>query len=268
MTEGSIEDARATIADLRGQVRRGRAARARQQKELELLREATRYPFGDSLPPEVDEIATRVKEERLTYLDQANLRALATLVREAERSGREGSIIEAGTALGGSAIVLAAAKAPERPMRVYDVFGMIPQPSERDPEEVHERYRQISDGSSTGLGGDVYYGYREDLLGEVRSSFARMGVPCERHAVELVPGLFEDTIHVDGPVALAHLDGDWYDSTMVCLERIAPHVVRGGRIVLDDYYYWDGSREATQDFFAQRADFRIEHRAKAHVVRL
>ena len=51
-------------------------------------------------------------------------------------------------------------------------------------------------------------------------------------------------------------------------ERIAPHVVRGGRIVLDDYYYWDGSREATQDFFAERPDFRIEHRAKAHVVRL
>ena len=37
-----------------------------------------------------------------------------------------------------------------------------------------------------------------------------------------VKGLFENTIDLDEPVAFAHLDGDWYDSTMICLERIGP----------------------------------------------
>ena len=262
------EDLRRELSRLRGRLTRSDEQRERMTAELELLRAATRYPFGDDLPESVEEVVARVRQERLTYLRAEDLRALAALVGEIERSGREGQIIEAGTALGGSAIVLAAAKSRERPMAVYDVFGMIPEPSERDPEAVHARYRQIVSGRSSGIGDDTYYGYREDLLGEVYASFDRLGVAAPEHRVELVAGLFEDTLHVEGPVALAHLDGDWYDSTMVCLERIAPHVVRGGRIVLDDYYYWDGSREATQDFFAERPDFRIEHRAKAHVVRL
>ena len=48
-------------------------------------------------------------------------------------------------------------------------------------------------------------------------SFARLGVPVETHNVELIRGLFSDTMTLDEPVALAHLDGDWYESTMTCL---------------------------------------------------
>ena len=48
----------------------------------------------------------------------------------------------------------------------------------------------------------------------------------------LIQGLFQDTLQLDEPVALAHLDGDWYESTMTCLTRIAPLLVPGGRIVL------------------------------------
>ena len=86
-------------------------------------------------------------------------------------------MIEAGTALGGSAIVMAAAKAPERPMKVYDVFGMIPAPGEQDGDDVHERYATIAAGDARGVGGETYYGYRDDLQGEVTASFARLGVP-------------------------------------------------------------------------------------------
>ena len=68
-------------------------------------------------------------------------------------------------------------------------------------------------------------------------------MPVGEHNVELVRGLFEDTIDLDEPVAFAHLDGDWYESTMTCLERIAPLLVPGGRIVLDDYYTWSGCRD-------------------------
>jgi len=40
-----------------------------------------------------------------------------------------------------------------------------------------------------------------------------------------------------------------------------------GRLVLDDYYFWSGCREATNDYFAQRSGYRLEHRSKLHVVR-
>ena len=62
------------------------------------------------------------------------------------------------------------------------------------------------------------------------------------------PGEVEDTLVVDAPIALAHVDVDWYDPVMTCLERIAPHLSVGGIIVLDDYFDWSGCRKATDDF--------------------
>ena len=153
-------------------------------------------------------------------------------------------------------------------MKVYDVFGMIPPPSEHDGADVHARYEKISGGEARGPGGETYYGYRDDLLGEVTASFARHGVPVGERNVELIQGLFQDTIELDEPVALAHLDGDWYESTMVCLERIAPLLVPGGRIVLDDYWAWSGCRAAVDDYTAGRADLHVERRAKVQIVRI
>ena len=118
------------------------------------------------------------------------------------------------------------------------------------------------------MGGETYYGYRNDLFSEVTASFARHSVPVEHNDVELVQGLFQDTIDIDEPVAFAHLDGDWYESTMTCLERISPLLVSGGRLVLDDYYAWSGCRTAVEEYFADRPGYLVERRTKVHVVRL
>src|SRR3954465_13996416 len=219
------------------------------------------------LPEDVETAIARVREEHLTYLKPDNLRELANSVLDVEKQGLDGLLIEAGTARGGSAIVMAAAKAPERPLKVYDVFGMIPPPSEQDGADVHERYAKITAGGARGPGGQTYYGYRDDLYAEVTESFSRLGVPAQERSVKLIKGLFEDTIEGDDPVALAHLDGDWHESTMTCLERIAPRLVPGGRIVLDDYYQWSGCRTAVDEYFKDRDGFRLERRAKLHVVR-
>ena len=48
-------------------------------------------------------------------------------------------------------------------MKVYDVFGMIPPPGEHDGADVHERYAKIAAGDARGVGGETYYGYRDDL---------------------------------------------------------------------------------------------------------
>ncbi|NPC97803.1 TylF/MycF/NovP-related O-methyltransferase [Nocardioides sp. zg-DK7169] len=220
------------------------------------------------LPEDVERTIRQVTEEKLSFLGEHHLRNLATVVRDIEAAGIPGVLLETGTARGGSAIVIAAAKAAERPLKVYDVFDTIPPPGEQDGEDVHERYRTIAAGEARGLDGEVYYGYREDLHGEVRESFARLGCPVEEHAVDLVKGLFEDTVRPDGPVAFAHLDGDWYDSTMVCLERIVPRLSVGGRLVIDDYYNWSGCQRAVHDYFEGREGFELLQRAKLHVVRL
>jgi predicted O-methyltransferase YrrM len=258
--------ARAAAPEVFAELRATRRKLKRARAELRDAR-AELAAAAFALPPELEETIARVRSEHLTYLKPDGLRALAAGVREAETQQRPGLVIEAGTALGGSAIVMAAAKSPERPMKVYDVFGMIPAPGEQDGEDVHARYEQIAGGKAKGVGGATYYGYRDDLYETVTESFTRLGVPAAEHHVELIRGLFQDTIDLDEPVAFAHLDGDWYESTMTCLERIAPLLAPGGRIVLDDYYKWSGCRTAVDEYFADRPGFRLEHGPKLHVVR-
>jgi hypothetical protein len=263
-----VRRARARNRALRRRLDKTTSRLESQRAELARLREWSLDVFPDRpVPDRLTAAAGAIRDEGLTFLTPDQLRSLISCVLEVEEAGREGILIEAGTARGGSAIAMALAKSPERELRVYDVFGMIPAPSDRDGADVVRRYETIASGKASTRDGSVYYGYREDLLGEVRESFARHHVPVEENRVSLVEGLFQDTVTGDEPVALAHLDGDWYDSTMTCLERIAPRLVVGGRLVIDDYYSWSGCRRAVDDYFADRPGYRVEFRAKVHVVR-
>jgi predicted O-methyltransferase YrrM len=219
------------------------------RKLLELFHTST-------LPPPLAEVAGRVRRQGLTYLSPAKLDKLGNAVLEVERRAIPGAILEAGCALGGSAILIAAARAQSRPLRVYDVFGMIPPPGERDDADVHDRYKVIASGKSRGLKGNRYYGYETDLSRRVKGNFESAGFDLERDHIEMIVGKVEDTLVVDGPIALAHVDVDWYDPVMTCLERVAPHLSVGGIIVLDDYFDWSGCRKATDDFL-KRTPFRF-----------
>ena len=111
MAEGErvarIKRLRARVADQKERIEALRA-------ELALSRGSVRDVDPDlPLPPEVTQVVEAVLAENLTYLTPDNLSALARLVVRTERLGLEGLILEAGTALGGSAIAMAAAKDPQ-----------------------------------------------------------------------------------------------------------------------------------------------------------
>lgn len=252
-----LQESRAKTAAVRRQLKKAKSDLA----AAELAVDTRQFPDA------VDQTIRGVRADHLTFLRPNALRDLAAATLDVERNALDGLIVETGTALGGSAIVMASAKSRSRPMKVYDVFGMIPEPGEKDGEDVRERYRTIASGQAKGRAGETYYGYRDNLYDEVTESFTRHGFPTEEHHVELIQGLFSDTIDLDEPVALAHLDGDWYDSTMICLERLAPLLVPGGRIILDDYDMWSGCRTAVDDYFRDREGFRFEQHARLHVVR-
>lgn len=229
-----------------------------------IRRAARRLLSGRDLPA----IVRSVRADGLTYLDEDALSDLYELVQALEARQTPGTLIEAGCALGGSAIVLAAAKSPTRPLLIYDVFGMIPPPSEADGDDVRARYAEIESGRSMGLAGHRYYGYEEDLLGVVQRNFHQHGVGAAANSVEFIQGLFADTLHPAAPVALAHIDGDWYESVITCLERIVPCLIRGGVLVIDDYDHWSGCKRAVDTYFDDKRDhFEFIRRSRLHVVR-
>jgi hypothetical protein len=221
------------------------------------------------LHPGVFRRMTGVVRAHRTYLEYAALLDLADAAQRVEAKQIPGDLIEAGCALGGSAIVLAAAKRKERPLQVFDTFERIPPPGAHDDADVHERFRAIEAGQAKGIAGDTYYGYRADLLADVRAAFAAQEVPVDEHHVALVPGLFEATLQPSAQVALAHIDCDWYDSVMTCLTRIVPALPIGGRLIIDDYDAWSGCRKAIDAYFAdKRTQFAFERHARLHIVRL
>ncbi len=206
------------------------------------------------LPPADRELILALRRENLTYLTTDRLASIVETWREIEKQGLEGIAIEAGCALGGSSILIARSKAPARKFYVHDVFEMIPPPGEKDGEDVKQRYETIAHGEARGLGGEKYYGYEENLIEKVRANLARHGVTEAGQSVFLVKGLVQDTLLGDEPVVFAHIDVDWYDPVMTCLQRIIPRLTVGGSLILDDYHAWSGCRKATDEYFAGKSE--------------
>jgi len=209
-----------------------------------------------------------LKSSRLTYLSNHKLAHLLTTSYNLDKNQIPGCLIEAGCALGGSAILLAKTKKSLRSMRVYDVFGMIPPPTEDDTHDVHDRYKEIVSGHSLGLGNDKYYGYEENLYQKVVNNFTSYGVIPQTGDVELMQGLVQDTLIVNDSVAMAHIDVDWYAPVMTCLERIYPKLSVGGVIILDDYNSWGGCKKAADDFLRRvKGTFEIDYPARTLTIK-
>ena len=216
------------------------------------------------LPP----IAMRVMRDHLSFLGERALAELHEEVRIADATGRPGILVEAGCALGGSALVMADAKARPRELRIHDVFGFPPPPCERDGPDVHERWAEIASGNSPGIAGDVYYGYQPDLLAKVVATFRRYGFQPAEQRIEFVEGMLQDRLRLSEPVAVAHIDCDRYDSVRTCLDRIGPNLPAGGVMIIDDYHSKSGCRIAVDEFLAAGGDqYRIVEKSRLHIIR-
>jgi asparagine synthase (glutamine-hydrolysing) len=200
--------------------------------------------------------ARRVRRQHLTYLSAERLLNLQRCARELDRARVPGDFIEAGVALGGSAILLARmaglTPALNREFHGYDVFRMIPPPGDKDGDEAHSRYDLIQSRRSPGLAGTEYYGYDERLYEHVVERFEKLGLTVGNGRIHLHRGLFEETLVIptNREVALAHVDCDWHDPVATCLSRVQPQLSVGGRIVVDDYLDYSGCRAAVHEFLA------------------
>lgn len=197
-----------------------------------------------------DILIKQVINKNLTYLSEKRLQSIASTCTEIENSQIPGIFIEAGCALGGSSIITAKSKTTNRKLFIYDVFDMIPPPTEKDTEDVHKRYQTIVEGKSDGIGGEKYYGYIENLAEVVKSNLMFFGINTEKESISMIKGLIQETMQINEPVAFAHIDVDWYESVLFCLSIIYPNLSVGGSIIVDDYYDWESCKRATDDFLA------------------
>lgn len=170
----------------------------------------------------------------------------------------EGDLVECGTWRGGLSAAMAWAL-PGRHSVLFDSFEGLPDAQPIDgPDAV--RYSTQERGYDNCRAGEAW----------AAQAMARVGQPD----AEIIKGWFSATVPVwakqQRPIAVLRLDGDWYDSTILCLEHLWPLVSPGGLVIIDDYYTWDGCSKAVHDHLSRiQAAERIEcsaHRV-AYLVR-
>ena len=155
----------------------------------------------------------------------------------------QGDFVECGIACGNN---LAAMCAAGRHGYGFDSFQGIPWAGEHDTEQPGIG---MIDKSKIGI--LETSGVTSHSEESVIENFKRWGL--ENYS--LVKGWFQDTLRYanseynkDFQVSVLRLDGDLYESTLVCLEKLYPQLSKGGILIIDDWNL-EGCRKAFYDYF-------------------
>jgi hypothetical protein len=174
------------------------------------------------------------------------LRSLYEAAHYVVKRGIKGSAVECGVARGGSGATIAAGLTQadtSRQVFLFDTFEGLPAPTREDPD--YERAVR-------------FIGKCRGGLEEVHDLFQRLRLRNYR----LIKGLFQDTLPMADieHISLLHIDGDWYESTKVCLENLWDRVSEGGIVQIDDYGEWQGCKKAVDEFLTKRAiDIKLDY---------
>jgi len=153
------------------------------------------------------------------------------------------SFVECGVAKGGCLSMMKYSSGKNNKIFGFDSFEGMPDITKEDIGDYNKScpltdFGKVGDNLSGGI--DSVY-----------NTFHKLNLNMDN--VTLVKGFFQDTITdnmIDqvGEIAILRLDGDWYESTKICLERLYDKVINGGIIIIDDYGNWVGAKTAVDEF--------------------
>ena len=221
-----------------------------------MARDIRGFPLGRS--GAVSRMSVISKIYTRTMLHPVRLFNICDAVEDVHRKGIAGDLVECGVWSGGGLALMALwdlRQGSSRRYHAFDSFEGLPPPTVED-NEVYERF--VANRGEEGIaaaGQLVKTGVCQgDGADSVRQFFHRLGIPPERSVFHV--GWFQDTVPVAaktiGPIAILRIDGDWYDSTRVCLEHLYDLVSPGGWVIIDDYGAFSGCRKAVDEFLANR----------------
>ncbi len=153
----------------------------------------------------------------------------------------DGCIVECGVWRGGMIAGIYDYAKLKRKCFLFDSFEGLPDVKENDGKAA-----KIWQETNNGVGLDNCKA--EILFAEKAMKLAN----SKNH--NIVRGWFDISIpntKISEPIAILRLDGDWYDSTMICLQNLYPLVAENGLIIIDDYYAWDGCSRAVHDYLSK-----------------
>lgn len=172
-----------------------------------------------------------------------------------------GDFVECGVWRGGSAMLIALIlekrAIKDRKIFLFDTYEGMTEPEDNDVDQRSKKSAyKFWQRTRRGNFSDWCYA----SLTEVQQNMARTGIAADR--VTYIKGPVEETIPHNFPsqLALLRLDTDWYASTKHSLDHCFDLVSAKGVLIIDDYGYWQGAQEASDEFFKERGIKPFLHR--------
>jgi hypothetical protein len=224
-------------------------------------------PGAERLPDDFTEADAELWRQIAPYTmtTPGKVHALARAVEYVATRGLPGAFVECGVWRGGSmmAVALTLVRLAEttRDLYLFDTFEGMTEPGEEDVKQGGEHASDLLRRSSRD---SSVWGVAS--LEKVREAVLGVGYPGER--IHFVKGPVEETLprHAPAEIALLRLDTDWYSSTKHELVHLYPRLARGGVLIIDDYAYWRGARQAVDEYVQENEPtlllIRIDHGAR------
>ena len=209
---------------------------------------------GNEIPWDMDLDFKEIFNQTLSYsmTSTANRYAMHQAAKYVVRYGIPGDIVECGVWRGGSSMIAARTLLSlgdtSRRLWLYDTFeGMT------EPADVDVQAYDGADAHSIWATWKETHGenWAYSPLEEVKANLASTGYLEDK--LVYVQGKVEDTLPANAPhqIALLRLDTDWFQSTYQELNHLFPRLSKHGILIIDDYGWWKGCREATDQHFQE-----------------
>jgi O-methyltransferase len=188
-----------------------------------------------------------IKAKQLAYSTEETL--MFTFECAKKMKDTEGIYVECGVAAGAQIIAMSEG-APDKTIYAFDSFDGIPLPSNKDDQMPGLKYlTEIEQGKLPNPGKQKLKSSGATVV--ALESFLD-NISCVKNPSNIIPikGWFEETLSKNetGAISILRLDGDLYNSTLVCLQILFPKVIKGGIVIIDD---WElpGCQLACDDYF-------------------
>jgi hypothetical protein len=166
------------------------------------------------------------------------------------RNNIPGDIVECGVWKGGSSMMAAYTllhlNDTGRHLYLYDTYTGMAEPGEADSTYGNSALNTWKKKQKGDINEWCY-----SPVEEVENNLARTNYPKDK--LHFVKGKVEDSIPGTIPktIGILRLDTDWYSSTKHEMNHLYPLVSKGGVVIIDDYGYWEGSKKALIEYFAE-----------------
>jgi len=163
-----------------------------------------------------------------------------------------GEIVECGVWKGGSMMIsalnLLRMNETNRSLYLYDTYKGMAKPTAKD-FKIFDKTSAIKTWNKKKKDNCIEWCYAS--LEEVKKNLYSTGYPKKN--IRFIKGKVQDSIPniIPEKISLLRLDTDLYESTYHELTYLYPKLMKNGILIIDDYGFWKGQKEAVDHYFQE-----------------